>query len=269
MRIWITDGSPAPFADVIRLSASHPGTMGGDVAYKGALDGAVPVGRTAVLMEDPSDCLVPEAEWCICFPDGTGAFLADPSALNDSTHIVLQGMIEGKWLNRLGDGMLWKPASIGNNLLAEGTGIPTTFAAVESGAVNGAIDIRYTCHAGRQTQSASVDDLRGHNILGLARAVFEYCREQGLSAEAVNCSARGPNSALAEDRAFLGRVLAAARVTPAELAMPAAWATVMREAVKIAAGDGLMVETGAPVELVVTVGSDVVGSGRMTVVPHR
>jgi hypothetical protein len=177
-------------------------------------------------------------------------------------------MIEGKWLNRLGDDLLWKPASIGNNLLAEGTGIPTTFAAVESGAVNGAIDIRYACQAGHRTQSASVDDLRSHNILGLTRAVFEYCREHGLSAEAVNCSARGPNSALAEDRAYLGRVLAAARVTPAELATPAAWVTVMREAVKIAAGDGLMVEPGAPMELVVTVGSEVVGSGGMTVVTH-
>lgn len=48
--------------------------------------------------------------------------------------------------------------------------------------------------------------------------------------------------------------------------VPAAWAIVLREAVKIAAGDGLIVETGAPVELVVTVGSDMVGRGHMTIV---
>ncbi len=60
----------------------------------------------------PADCLVPEAERCICFPGDTAAFLADPDALTGSTPIVMQGMIESKWLNRLGPDLSWKPASL-------------------------------------------------------------------------------------------------------------------------------------------------------------
>ncbi len=38
----------------------------------------------------------------------------------------MQGMLEGKWLNRLLGTRAWQPASIGNNLLAAGPGIATT-----------------------------------------------------------------------------------------------------------------------------------------------
>jgi len=37
MKIWMTDGSGAPFADVAVLPVSHPGTLGGEIPYKGAL----------------------------------------------------------------------------------------------------------------------------------------------------------------------------------------------------------------------------------------
>ena len=94
MKVWITDGSAAPFADIVVLSAHHRGTLGGDIAYKGALDEDVPVGNRTVLADGASDCLVPEAEWCICFPGDTAAFVADPDALTESTPIVMQGMIE-------------------------------------------------------------------------------------------------------------------------------------------------------------------------------
>lgn len=71
MKIWITDGSGAPFADLVALPAHHPGMLGGDVPYQGALDENVPVGNAAVFTDGPADCLVPEAEWCICFPRDT------------------------------------------------------------------------------------------------------------------------------------------------------------------------------------------------------
>lgn len=118
MKIWITDGSGAPFADIATLPAHHPGMLGGEIPYKGALDENVPVGDATVFAAGPADCLVPEAEWCICIPGETDPFAADPDALTESTPIVMQGMIEGKWLNRLGQDLAWKPASLGNNLLA-------------------------------------------------------------------------------------------------------------------------------------------------------
>jgi len=36
----------------------------------------------------------------------------------------MPGMIEGNWLNRLGQDLDWKAASLGDNLLARGPGIP-------------------------------------------------------------------------------------------------------------------------------------------------
>ncbi len=64
MKIWITDGSGTPFAELVTLPARHPGMLGGDVPYKGAIDDSVPVESTTVFDQDP-DYLVPEAEWCI------------------------------------------------------------------------------------------------------------------------------------------------------------------------------------------------------------
>ena len=145
MKIWITDGSGAPFADLVVLPAHHPGMLGGDIPYKGALDENVPVGNADVFADGPADCLVPEAEWCICFPGETDRFAADPSALTESTPIVMQGMIEGKWLNRIGEDLAWKPASLGNNLLAQGPGIAGTLARLQDGGMQGGIGVQYIC----------------------------------------------------------------------------------------------------------------------------
>ena len=49
----------------------------------------------------------------------------------------MQGMIEGKWLNRIGGDLAWKPASLGNNLLAQGPGIAGTLARLEDAAFFG------------------------------------------------------------------------------------------------------------------------------------
>ena len=265
MKIWITDGSGAPFADIVALPAHHPGMMGGHIPYKGALDENVPVGNATVFAEGPSDCLVPEAEWCICFPGETDPFVADPDALTESTPIVMQGMIEGKWLNRISQDLAWKPASLGNNLLARGPGIPGTVASLEDGGMQGEIRVQYTCRAGRQAYTAAIGDLRGQNLLGLARAVFGHCREQKVTVAAVDCSAMGPASALAEDRRFLQQVMTAARVTPPELSAPAAWKRLAPEIAKIAIDQGLVVELDMPIDLVVTAGADIVGRGQMTV----
>ena len=269
MRIWITDGSGAPSTDIATLAAHHPGMLGGDIPYKGALDENVPVGNANVFMQDPADCLVPEAEWCICFPGGTAPFAADPDALTESTPIVMQGMIEGKWLNRIGEDLMWKPASLGNNLLAQGPGISGTLASLENGQMRGEIRVQYTCQAGLQTYTSALGDLRGQNLLGLGRAVFAHCREQNLTVEAVDCSARGPASALLVDRRFLQQVMTAARVAPQELSTPSAWKRLAPEIARIAIGEGVIVEPGQDIDLVVTAGPDIVGRGQMTVHPTQ
>jgi hypothetical protein len=264
MKIWITDGSAAPFTDIVALPARHAGMLGAEIPYKGALDEAVPVGSATVFTENPADCLIPEAEWCICFPEGTAAFAADPEALIASTPIVLQGMIEGKWLNRFTEELAWRPASLGNNLLARGLGIAGTLGSLEDGGMHGEIRVQYTCRAGRQVYAASLSDLQGQNLLGLARSVLGHCR----AAEAVNCSARGPNSALVEDRRFLQRVMTAAGVTPQELTGPAAWKRLAPQIAATAADEGLVAERASPIDLIVTAGPAVAGSGQLRV-EHR
>jgi hypothetical protein len=267
VKIWITDGSGAPFTDIAPLAAHHPGMLGRDVPYKGALDENVPVGNASVPMQDPADCLVPEAEWCICFPGGRDRFATDPDALTESTPIVMQGMIEGKWLNRIGKDMAFKPASLGNNLLAQGPGISGTLASLQDGGMQGQIRVQHTSRAGLQTYSSALDDLRGHNLLRLARAVFAHCRQQNVAVEAVDCSATGPASALVQDRRFLQQVMTAAGVTPQELSTPPAWKRIAPEISKIAISEGLVVEPGQPIDLVVTAGPDIAGRGQMMVRP--
>jgi hypothetical protein len=260
----MTDGSGAPFADVAALPASHPGTLGGEIPYKGALDEGVPVGNATVTADSPADLFVPEAEWCICFPVEPSAFIADPDSLTESTPVVMQGMIDGKWLNRFDEDLAWKSASLGNNLLARGPGIPGTLGSLEDGAMRGEIRVQYACGAGLQTYASTLDDLRGHNLLGLTREVFRYCREQKLTVEAVDCSARGPASAFAEDRQFLARVMAAAGVTPDDLREPDAWRQLAPQISKVANDDGIIAEPGTPVDLVVIAATGTVGRGQLT-----
>ena len=83
--------------------------------------------------------------------------------------------------------------------------------------------------------------------------------------EAVDCSARGPASALAEDRQFWQKVMTAAGVTPSELDAAAAWKRLAPQIAKVAIGDGLTVEPGGLIDLTVTAGAGVAGRGQMTV----
>ncbi|HYM96062.1 MAG TPA: hypothetical protein VET26_02065, partial [Candidatus Sulfotelmatobacter sp.] len=245
------------------LPAKHPGAMGGEVAYKGAVDDAVPVGETE-LRANPGDMLVPEAEWCVLLVAGTQRFLERPESLTADEPIVLQGMIEGKWLNRLLGPLEWKPASIGNNLLAAGPGIATTLGGIEEG-VDGEILVRYRARGGDRMQSSTIADLRGHNIHGLVQAALRHCRDTRLTVDAVNCSARGAKAALADDPEFLRRALITAGVSPSDLREPQAWQRVIAVAVEMVRADGLAIEPGTPVELSVRSQGTTVGTGRLTI----
>ncbi len=59
--------------------------------------------------------------------------------------------------------------------------------------------------------------------------------------------------------------MTAAGVTPPELSTLAAWKRLAPEIAKIAIDEGLTVEPGRPIDIVVTAGADVVGRGQMTV----
>jgi hypothetical protein len=200
VRIWITDGSLVPFADVTRLPAAHRGFLGLRATYKGCLDPAVPVGTATIGGARPDDAFFPEAEWCVLVPGGRG----QPAAVDEATPVVLQGLIEGKWLNRLLGTSAWRPATLGNNLLAAGHGIATTLGAIERGEVAGEVAVAYRYRADGQertrVQRTTLADLRGQNILGLVRAVLRVCAQAGQALEGVDCSALGETAAVVNER---------------------------------------------------------------------
>src|SRR5579864_6454949 len=117
VRIWLSDGSGAPFSDLYQLPVTHSGLFGSAIPYKGTVEAGVPVG-SALIEGAGDDALFPEAEWCLTFPTASPISFDDPQHVNLTTPVVLQGLIEGKWINRLGGSLEWRPASIGNNLLA-------------------------------------------------------------------------------------------------------------------------------------------------------
>jgi len=267
MRIWVTDGSPAPFSDVDILSAVHPGPMGGNIPYKGAIDTAVAVGNVELSIAS-GDLFVPEAEWCVLFPEGAEHLLANPESIRPDTEVTMQGMIEGKWLNRLLGPLQWKAASIGNNLLALGPGIVTTLGAI-TGGIEGEILITYNSASGGRSQSASLADLAAHNIDGLVRAVIERCRQTATSVEGVNCSARGARAALADDPAFLQRALVRSGLGPGDLRTEQGWKGVIAAAIDIVREEGLAVLPSSQVTIEVQRGRSQVGRGTLTLAPSH
>jgi hypothetical protein len=203
-RLWMTDGSPAVVADLRQLETVHPTLLGTTALYKGTIDPAVYVGTETIVAQQPEDALFAEAEWCVLFPDGIEPYLRDPDRVTASTPVVLQGLIEGKWLNRFpGHLDAWQPASMGNNLLAAGPGIRTTLGALEDGPP-GEVEITYTYLREGQPkvrgQRARLEDLRGQNILSLVREVLRVCRAAGEAIEGIDLSAVGESAAIVNER---------------------------------------------------------------------
>ena len=112
-RVWITDGSWPVFSDTTRLRAKHPALFGLRTRYEGFVDPAVPRGSASVRAEREDDALYVEAEWLVEFPDGIDRYLQEPGLVDAATEITVQGMIEGKWMNRLLGTTAWRPASLG------------------------------------------------------------------------------------------------------------------------------------------------------------
>jgi hypothetical protein len=202
-RIWITDGSPVPFDDSYKLEATHSGMLGLRSHYKGLVDPAVPVGSATINGERADDMFYAEAEWCLSFPDGMEKYRVHPEQVDVTTPVVLQGCIEGKWLNRLLGTRAWAPATLGNNLLAHGPGIVTTIGGIEDGA-QGSIEISYQCKRGGrdavQVQRSILADLRGQNILGLVHDVLHLCNEIGQEVDWIDFGAMGEAAAVVNEQ---------------------------------------------------------------------
>jgi hypothetical protein len=230
-RVWITDGSLPVFSDTTRLQTAHPVLAGLQTRYEGFIDPAVARGTLEVARKDAADVLFVEAEWCVEFPEGV------PTGVSAETPIVLQGMIEGKWMNRLLGTRAWQPASIGNNVLAVGPGIRTTLGSLDDD-LGGEVRIAYESARGgwREHVSRSAD-LAGHSL----RALVEEVLALGQPLDAINLGALGLEAAVVNEKK---RVLTAA--LPLPLAHQAKERLVWR-----ALADGLGLRVGEPARLTV------------------
>jgi len=199
-RVWITDGSWPVFSDTIRLRAKHPALFGLRTRYEGFVDPAVPRGSASVRAEREDDVLYVEAEWVVEFPDGIERYLAEPGLVDAATEITVQGMIEGKWMNRLLGTTAWRPATIGNNLVAAGPGLATSVGALDWGE-GGSMRLWYRAADGvLRTHEASVADLRGHNAVGLIREVLRASARDGGGLDGINVGAVGERAAVVNER---------------------------------------------------------------------
>jgi hypothetical protein len=199
-RVWITDGSWPVFSDTTRLRAKHPALFGLRTRYEGFVDPAVPVGSALVRPEHEDDALYVEAEWLVEFTDGIERYLRQPRLVDAATEITIQGMIEGKWMNRLLGTTAWRPASMGNSLIAAGPGLATSVGALEWGE-GGSMRLSYRTAAGvLRTQQASIAELRGHNAIGLIREVLRTCARSGAGLDGINLGAVGEGAAVVNER---------------------------------------------------------------------
>jgi hypothetical protein len=109
-------------------------------------------------------------------------------------------MIEGKWVNRLLGTTAWRPASLGNNLIAAGPGFATSVGALDWGE-GGSMRLRYrTARGALRTHEASIADLRGHNALGLIREALRACSREGVGLDGINVGAVGERAAVVNER---------------------------------------------------------------------
>jgi hypothetical protein len=203
--------------------------------------------------ERDDDALHVEAEWLVEFRDGIERYLADPRLVDAATEIVVQGMIEGKWMNRLLGTTAWRPASMGNSLIAAGPGMATSVGALEWGE-GGSMRLSYRTAGGAlRTQQASVADLRGHNTIGLIREVLRVCARDGGELDAINLGAVGEGAAVVNERVrFKSAAHPVAHIAKARLV-----SSVLDEGLALPRG-------GSAAMVVVDAAGKLVGEGELT-----
>ena len=256
-RAWISDGSVPVFEDTVKLRSSHKGMLGLPIRYEGFVDDEVGVGSLRVQQESASDVLFAEAEWYVEL--GTAA----EGDVGPDTPVVLRGFIEGKWMNRLLGTRAWKPASMGNNVIAEGPGIPIALGELETGVTGAAIRLEYDSPAGARVHSSVAGELRGHNLVALVREVVHVCRDAGQPIDGVNLGAVGLGAAVVNEQARIKRALRADSVpllNPLNLIPHRAKERLVGQALE----EGLGLPSGSDVTLTARVRAVVVGRAVLT-----
>ncbi len=186
--LWMSDGSEVVFQDTVKITeASIPG---GGQSYEGAVDPVVIYGSYQLPI-DQQAYVSTEAEWVLLLPDHHSG------RIDSDTPVILQGMVDGKYFAQFKqDQTHWLPASLGNNLIASGTGISTTIAELSQGGLHAQIEVGYVDAAGKpQIFTSNSDSLTGLPLLNLVNGVL--AREP--DATAVNLGAIEPSSALVND----------------------------------------------------------------------
>jgi hypothetical protein len=256
-RAWISDGSVPVFEDTVKLRTSHKGMLGLPIRYEGFVDDEVGVGSLRVQPDTASDVLFAEAEWYVEL--GTAA----AGDVEPETPVILRGFIEGKWMNRLLGTHAWKPASVGNNVIADGPGIPIRLGELEAGISGAAIRLEYDSPAGPRVHSSVARELRGHNIVELVREVVQVCRAAEQPIDGVNLGAVGLGAAVVNEQARIKRALRADSVpllNPLNLRPHRAKERLVGQALE----DGLGVPPGGDVTLTTRVRAVVVGRAVLT-----
>lgn len=268
VRVWLSDGSGAPFSDLEPVSAAHQTIFGRMASYQGCIDLTVSVGETTVVSTS-GDMFVPEAEWCLSFPGGIQPYLEDPRRVGPATPVMLQGLIEGKWLNRFFGTWAWRPASVGNNLLADGVGIRTTLGAIEAGEAGETLVTYQHLQSGQQRtreQRTTLADLRGQHIPELVVAVLEHCRSTGQVIDWIDCSAQGVAAAVVNEPERLRNAVQSSGTRPTDLTDSDALHRVVEAAIQGILADSLATLPDTLVEVVVrNQHQEVVGRGRLIV----
>jgi len=142
--LWMTDGSPVEFSDTESLApVMTPPSLLEPQPYEGALDYLPAIGDTE-LVADTRFFVSVEAEWVLIKPEGFSELV------DENTEVVLQGMSDTKYFAAFLEHQdLWQPASIGNNVIAQGEGIKTTLGALARGEVNADVTLSYLDVRGR------------------------------------------------------------------------------------------------------------------------
>jgi hypothetical protein len=265
-RVWLTDGSPPVFSDTQKLRAwRRRGLL--RVRYEGLVDPNVPRGTRELRAARQSDQLFVEAEWYVEFEGGATPYLEEPDKIDAQTPVIVQGMIEGKWLNLLLDTKRWQPASVGNNLIAEGEGISTTLGELPS--CTGRVEVLYEYRRQDlvvvQRYASRLADLRGANVRALIREAVRACAGRGEAIDGVNLAANGPDAATVNDPRRLFRSLFRAGRLPLPDPRPH---RAKERLVRRALSDEIAVPRGAEVRIATYANDDVVvGRGSLLLEP--
>jgi hypothetical protein len=167
----------------------------------------------------------------------------------------------------------WCPASIGNNLLADGPGIVTTLGAIEAGE-QGEVLVSYQYGHGDQavtrTQRSTLLDLPGQNILELVRAVLAYGRETQQAIDWIDFSAMGTAAAIMNEPARLQAAMRAIGRSPSDLATVAGFQQLADRFIQDILAEGIGVPSGNPITIAVRdPHGTTVGQGQLTWRAHR